>query len=278
MGIEFLLNRLDTIRLAVFFHLGGTRIVAICNQKGGVGKTTSAVNLSVALSTLGKKVLLIDLDPQANSSVTFFGFDVFSSPRSVYNVLIEENVSVREVIKRASEGIDVLPSNLNLAGAELELTGSIAGETALRDKLSPIQGEYDFIFIDCPPALNIFTINALVAATEVFVCVQPSFLPMVGTEQLTRTVKIVKDRLNKELRISGVILTLCDERKIISRESINEINRYFSDVVYDSRIRVDVKLEEAPSHTKSIFGYAPDSHGAEDYMNLAREVIRRVQG
>jgi chromosome partitioning protein len=263
--------------MAVFLVLAETRIVAICNQKGGVGKTTSAVNLSVALGTLGKRVLLIDLDPQANSSVTFFGFDVFSSPRSVYNVLIEDNINVRDVIRRASEGIDVLPSNLNLAGAELELTGSIAGETALRDKLSPIQGDYDFVFIDCPPALNIFTINALVAATDVFVCVQPSFLPMVGTEQLTRTVKIVKDRLNKELRISGVILTLCDERKIISRESINEINRYFSDVVYDSRIRVDVKLEEAPSHMKSVFAYAPDSHGAEDYMNLAKEVVRRVE-
>lgn len=258
--------------------MAGSRVVALCNQKGGVGKTTSAVNLSVALSTLGKKVLLIDLDPQANSSVSFFGFDVFSSPRSVYNVLVNENVSVREIIRRSDEGIDILPSNLNLAGAELELTGSIAGETALRDKLSPVQGDYDYVFIDCPPALNIFTINALVAATDVFVCVQPSFLPMVGTEQLTRTVKIVRDRLNKQLRISGVILTMCDERKIISRESINEINRYFSDVVFDSRIRVDVKLEEAPSHTKSIFKYAPDSHGAEDYMNLAKEVIRRVQG
>ncbi|WXG45741.1 MAG: ParA family protein [Candidatus Atabeyarchaeum deiterrae] len=252
------------------------KIVALCNQKGGVGKTTSAVNLSVALGMLGKKVLLLDLDPQANSSVSFFGFDVFNASLSMYNVLVDEKVGVRDVIRRTEEGIDLLPSNLNLAGAELELTGSIAGETALKDKLAAVQNDYDYTFIDCPPALNIFTINALVAATDVFVCIQPSFLPMVGTEQLTRTIKIVKDRLNKQLRISGVILTMCDERKIISRESINEINRYFSDVVFEARIRIDVKLEEAPSYTKSIFKYAPDSRGAEDYMNLAKEVIRRV--
>jgi chromosome partitioning protein len=256
--------------------LAGMKVVALCNQKGGVGKTTSAVNLSAALGVLGKKVLLIDLDPQANSSVSFFGFEVFDARLSMYNLLVEENVGVRDVLRRTDEGIDVLPSNLNLAGAELELTGSIAGETALRDKLGPVQGNYEYVFVDCPPALNIFTINALVAATDVFVCVQPSFLPMVGTEQLTRTIKIVRDRLNKQLRISGVILTMCDERKIISRESINEINRYFSDVVFDSRIRIDVKLEEAPSHMKSIFKYDPNSRGAEDYMSLAKEVIRRV--
>jgi chromosome partitioning protein len=256
--------------------LAGMKVVGLCNQKGGVGKTTSAVNLSVAIGMLGKKVLLIDLDPQANSSVTFFGFDVFNAQLSMYNVLVDENVGISEVLRHTQEGVDVLPSNLNLAGAELELTGSIAGETALRDKLGVIQGDYDFVFVDCPPALNIFTINALVAATDVFVCIQPSFLPMVGTEQLTKTIKIVRDRLNKQLKISGVILTMCDERKIISRESINEINRYFSDVVFDTRIRIDVKLEEAPSHTKSIFKYDPNSRGAEDYMSLAKEVVRRV--
>jgi chromosome partitioning protein len=258
--------------------LGEARVVALCNQKGGVGKTTSAINLSVALKILGEKVLLLDLDPQANSSVSFFGFDVFNSPVSVYNVLVDENVNIHDVIRRTEEGVDVLPSNLNLAGAELELTGSIAGETALRDRLVAVLGEYDYIFIDCPPALNIFTVNALVAATDAFICIQPSFLPMVGTEQLTRTVKIVKNRLNSNLKVSGIILTMCDERKIIRRESINEINRYFSDVVFDVRIRVDVKLEEAPSHMMSIFKYAPQSHGAEDYMNLAKEVLKRVKG
>jgi len=258
------------------FRLSEMKVVALCNQKGGVGKTTSGINLSAALKILGKRVLLLDLDPQANSSVSFFGFDVFNSPVSVYNVLVDENVNIHDVIRRTDEGVDVLPSNLNLAGAELELTGSIAGETALRDRLAGVQGEYDFVFIDCPPALNIFTVNALVAATDAFICIQPSFLPMVGTEQLTRTIKIVKSRLNGRLKISGIILTMCDERKIIRRESINEINRYFSDVVFDTRIRVDVKLEEAPSHMKSIFKYAPESHGAEDYMNLAKEVMRRV--
>jgi len=260
------------------FGLGEVRVVALCNQKGGVGKTTSAINLSAALKILGKKMLLLDLDPQANSSVSFFGFDVFNSPVSIYNVLVDENVNIHDVIRRTDEGVDVLPSNLNLAGAELELTGSIAGETALRDRLVGVQGEYDYVLIDCPPALNIFTVNALVAATDVFICIQPSFLPMVGTEQLTRTIKIVKSRLNSKLKVSGIILTMCDERKIIRRESINEINRYFSDVVFDTRIRVDVKLEEAPSHMKSIFKYAPESHGAEDYMNLAKEVVKRVQG
>jgi chromosome partitioning protein len=254
------------------------KIVALCNQKGGVGKTTSAVNLSAALKLLGKKVLLLDLDPQANSSVSFLGFEVFNSPVSIYNVLVDEKVNVHDAIRHTDEGVDVLPSNLNLAGAELELTGSIAGETALKDRLVGVQGEYDFVFIDCPPALNIFTVNALVAATDVFICIQPSFLPMVGTEQLTKTIRVVKSRLNSGLRVSGIILTMCDERKIISRESINEINRYFSDVVFDTRVRIDVKLEEAPSYTKSIFKYASDSHGAEDYMNLAKEVIKRVQG
>ncbi|HDX9587346.1 TPA: sporulation initiation inhibitor protein Soj [Bacillus pseudomycoides] len=248
------------------------KIIAIANQKGGVGKTTTSVNLGAGLAQVGKKVLLVDIDAQGNAT-TGVGIEKSDLNECIYNVLVED-MDVRVVIQQtATENLDVLPATIQLAGAEIELVPTISREVRLQRALQPIRDEYDYIIIDCPPSLGLLTINALTAADSVIIPVQCEYYALEGLSQLLNTVRLVQKHLNKNLAIQGVLLTMLDARTNLGLQVIDEVKKYFRDKVYRSIIPRNVRLSEAPSHGKPIMMYDAKSRGAEVYLDLAKEVI-----
>ncbi|MGR5920585.1 sporulation initiation inhibitor protein Soj [Bacillus paranthracis] len=247
------------------------KIIAIANQKGGVGKTTTSVNLGAGLAQVGKKVLLVDIDAQGNAT-TGVGIEKSELDQCIYNVLVED-ADVQGVIqKTATENLDVLPATIQLAGAEIELV-PIFPEVRLQRALQPVRDEYDYIIIDCPPSLGLLTINALTAADSVIIPVQCEYYALEGLSQLLNTVRLVQKHLNKNLAIQGVLLTMLDARTNLGIQVIDEVKKYFRDKVYRSIIPRNVRLSEAPSHGKPIMQYDAKSRGAEVYIDLAEEVI-----
>lgn len=248
------------------------KIIAIANQKGGVGKTTTSVNLGAGLAQVGKKVLLVDIDAQGNAT-TGVGIEKSELDQCIYNVLVED-ADVQGVIqKTATENLDVLPATIQLAGAEIELVPTISREVRLQRALQPVRDEYDYIIIDCPPSLGLLTINALTAADSVIIPVQCEYDALEGLSQLLNTVRLVQKHLNKNLAIQGVLLTMLDARTNLGIQVIDEVKKYFRDKVYRSIIPRNVRLSEAPSHGKPIMQYDAKSRGAEVYIDLAEEVI-----
>ncbi len=249
------------------------RIIAITNQKGGVGKTTTSVNLSACLAYLGKKVLLIDIDPQGNAT-SGIGINKGETQYCIYDVLIDDE-DISNVIKETKvENLSVVPATIALAGAEVELVSTISREVRLKHAIENIKNNYDYIIIDCPPSLGLLTINALTASDAVIIPVQCEFYALEGLSQLLSTIRLVQKHLNQELYIDGVVLTMLDARTNLGIQVIEEVKKYFQDKVYKSIIPRNVRLSEAPSHGEPIITYDPKSRGAEIYLELAREVIK----
>ena len=248
------------------------KIIAIFNQKGGVGKTTTNVNLSACLASLGEKILVIDIDPQGNTT-SGFGINKEEISFSIYDVLIN-GLNIKEaIIDTKLENLFIVPSKTELAGAEIELTDRENRELKLKESLRDIINEFDFVFIDCPPSLGLLTINALVASNSVVIPIQCEYYALEGVSQLMNTIKLVKNSLNPELDIEGVVLSMFDGRTNLSIQVVDEVKKYFRGKVYTSIIPRNVRLAEAPSHGLSIIEYDPKSKGAEAYMELAREFL-----
>lgn len=259
---------------AVSHAIGQTKILAIINQKGGVGKSTTAVNLAAALGSMGKEVLLVDLDPQGNAT-SGYGIDKRALDGCVYNVLLGETPVEDVILSCVAEGVDVLPSTISLAGAEVELVNEMARENRLKNALGSLRGRYDYILIDCPPSLGLLTINALVAADKLLVPIQCEFYALEGVTKLLDSMKRVKNILNPSLDIFGIVLTMYDSRTNLANQVVNEVRSFFGDAVFETLIPRTVKLSEAPSYGQSILEYAPDNKGALAYNDLAKEVIAR---
>ncbi len=252
-----------------------TRVIAIINQKGGVGKSTTAVNLAAALSELKKKVLLIDFDPQGNST-SGFGIEKEELEACVYDALLND-VPLEELIQDTpSKRVFVVPATIQLAGAEIELVSAMARETRLKELIAPIKDEFDFIFIDCPPSLGLLTINALAAADSVLIPIQCEYYALEGVTKLLESMRMVKSRINKQLDTYGVLLTMFDSRTSLSNQVADEVRAYFGEDTFKTVIPRTVKLSEAPSFGLPIIEYAPTNKGAIAYMNLAKEVIKRA--
>jgi len=249
---------------------------AVVNQKGGVGKTTTTVNLAAYLATFGKKVLLIDIDPQSNASVGL-GLDRQQLSLCLYNVIIE-NIPPQEVIVKSSiANLDILPSTPRLAGAEVELVSLERRETRLREALLSIKENYDLLVIDCPPSLSLLTVNALAAADEVIIPIQCEYYALEGISQLTHTLELVRESINPSLKIRGIVLTMFDPRTLLSSQVAEEARKYFGSKVFKTVIPRNVRLAEAPSFGQPIIFYDPASKGAEAYENLCREVLENGQ-
>lgn len=251
------------------------RIIAIANQKGGVGKTTTSVNLSACLAYLGKKVLLIDTDPQGNAT-SGVGINKGDVHQCIYDVLIDDVEINKVVLETKVENLYIIPATISLAGAEIELVSTISREVRLKRMLQDVKEEYDYIIIDCPPSLGLLTINALTASDAILIPVQCEYYALEGLSQLLSTIRLVQKHLNNQLVIDGVLLTMFDARTNLGIQVIEEVKKYFQDKVYKSIIPRNVRLSEAPSHGEPIIIYDPKSRGAEVYLDLAKEVIRNV--
>ncbi|MCI8367990.1 MAG: ParA family protein [Eggerthellaceae bacterium] len=254
--------------------IGQTKVVAILNQKGGVGKSTTSINLSAALGEMNKQVLLIDLDPQGNSS-SGLGIDKGMVENCIYNVLLDDIPIEEAIIPDVCEGLDVVPATINLAGAEVELVSEMARENRLKDAVGQMRGKYDYIFIDCPPSLGLLTVNALVAADKLLIPIQCEFYALEGVTKLLDSMKRVKTRLNPSLDILGVLLTMYDNRTTLSKQVVDEVQGYFGRTVFNTLIPRTVKLSEAPSYGLPITEYDPRGKGSISYIELAKEVISR---
>lgn len=248
------------------------KVIAIANQKGGVGKTTTSVNLSACLADLGKKVLLVDLDPQGNST-SGFGFDKTKIKQSIYDVLVNDVPAENVVLKSQIENLMVLPATIQLAGAEIELVNIMSRETKLKRILDKVKYNYEYVLIDCPPSLGLSTINALTAANSVLVPIQCEFYALEGLSQLMNTVTLVQKNLNPALSLEGVVLTMFDARTNLSIQVVDEVKNHFRHKVYQTIIPRNVRLSEAPSHGQPVIRYDPKSKGSQVYFDLAREVI-----
>ncbi|MCK4248174.1 MAG: ParA family protein [Candidatus Omnitrophica bacterium] len=249
-----------------------TKIISLCNQKGGVGKTTTAINLSGGLALKNKKVLLIDMDPQSNAT-SGLGVEKKSVEKSVYNILLE-HVSVASIVRKTSvENLYLLPSNVQLTGAEVELVNEMGREHRLKNALKQETQKYDYIIIDCPPALNLLTINALSASKSVLIPLQCEYYSLEGISQLMNTIDLVKNNLNPSLEIEGVLLTMADYRTKLCNQVISEVRQYFKDKVYKAVIPRNIRLSEAPGFGQPIFFYEPQSIGAKKYNELTLEVL-----
>jgi chromosome partitioning protein len=254
---------------------GSARIVAIANQKGGVGKSTTAVSLGAALAEMGYRILVVDLDPQGNAST---GMGIRHEHRSVtsYDVIVSERAVTEAIVHSPVPGLDAIPSTIDLAGAEIELVSQFSREGRLKRALGPVgEGVYDFIFLDCPPSLGLITVNALTAAEELIVPIQCEYYALEGLGQLLRNVSLVQQNINPELRLTGIVMTMFDPRTKLSEQVVEEVQRFFGELVYDAIIPRTVRLSEAPGYGVPITVYDPKSKGAECYRLLAREVALR---
>lgn len=254
--------------------VGTTKVIAILNQKGGVGKSTTTINLGAALGELGKQVLLIDLDPQGNTS-SGLGIEKNQLSHCIYDVLLGEAKLTDVIIPDVSEGLDVAPATINLAGAEVELVNEMARENRLKEAIGAVRGKYDYVFIDCPPSLGLLTVNALVAADKLLIPIQCEFYALEGVTKLLDSMKRVKSLLNPSLDIFGVLLTMYDGRTTLSKQVAGEVRGFFSKKVFETIIPRSVKISEAPSFGQSITEYDPMGKGAEAYRALAKEVTNR---
>ncbi|GLI85868.1 ParA family protein [Rossellomorea marisflavi] len=247
------------------------RIIAVTNQKGGVGKTTTSVNLGACLAYIGKKVLLVDIDPQGNAT-SGAGVEKGDVQQCIYDVLVDD-VEVKDTIKQSKvENLDIVPATISLAGAEIELVPTISREVRLKKALEKVKDDYDYIVIDCPPSLGLLTINALTSSDAVIIPVQCEYYALEGLSQLLSTVRLVQKHLNHDLMIDGVLLTMLDARTNLGIQVIEEVKKYFQDKVYRTIIPRNVRLSEAPSHGEPIIIYDAKSRGAEVYLELAKEV------
>lgn len=250
-------------------------IIAIANQKGGVGKTTTAINLSAALARAGQRVLLVDLDPQANSSLSFI--NPAEVEQTIYELLTDPSVALSEVVCRTQvNGLDILPSRISLAKFESKLLGEFDAAFRLKDRLDVASKDYPYIIIDTPPTLGLITVNALVAANHLIIPIQPSYFALEGTDDLLETVEKVKSRPNPELQVLGVVVTLHDKRTALAKDIFEQIKQVFGDKVFSTVISKSVRLEESPAYKETIFTFAPQSSGAIEYSNLCEEVMNRV--
>lgn len=248
------------------------KVIAVANQKGGVGKTTTAVNLSSCLAYKGKKVLLLDIDPQGNTT-SGLGIDKKKIKGSTYDVLINDVNIEKNLVDTPIENLKLCPSNIELAGAEVELVSSISRESRLKNSLNEIKKNYEFVIIDCPPSLGLLTLNSLTAADTILVPIQCEYYALEGLSQLMETVKLVQKHLNEKLDVEGVVLTMFDARTNLSIQVVDEVKKYFKNKVYRTIIPRNVRLSEAPSYGLPIILYDPKSKGAECYLDLAEEVI-----
>lgn len=250
-------------------------IIAVTNQKGGVGKTTTVINLAAALAMKGLRTLIVDLDPQANSSMSFI--DVHTLERSLYDALVEPDVTLAQVIVPTKrDNLFVAPASIALAKFEAKLVGEIDSHFRLKDTVDPLQAEYDYIIIDTPPTLGLITVNALVASTHVLIPIQASYFALEGTDDLLETIDKVKARANPGLQILGAVITLYDKRTLLARDIRGEIKKVFGGKTFKTTITKSVRLEESPAYKESIFDFAPRSSGAYEYYKLSEEVVGRV--
>ena len=251
-------------------------ILAIANQKGGVGKTTTAINLGAALAFRGFRTLLIDLDPQANTTMSYL--DIRSVSRSLYDVITEERCPLADVIQPSPvQNLSVVPSRIGLAKVEARLVGEVDAHYRLKDRIEPVRPAHDIIVIDCPPALGLLTVNALVAATHLLVPIQSSYFALEGTDDLLETVEKVRSRANPALELLGVLITMHDKRTSLARDIKGQIQQVFGTKVFNTVITKSVRLEESPAYKESIFTFAPESTGAIEYYSLSEEVIERAK-
>jgi chromosome partitioning protein len=253
-----------------------SKIIAITNQKGGVGKTTTSVNLGASLASLGRKVLLIDIDPQGNTT-SGIGINKADVENCIYDVLINEVHPQEAMVETNIPGLTMIPATIQLAGAEIELVPTISREVRLKKAIHQVKDKFDYILIDCPPSLGILTINSLTAADSVIIPIQCEYYALEGLSQLLNTVRLVQKHLNTSLQIEGVLLTMFDARTNLGIQVIEEVKKYFQQKVYQTIIPRNVRLSEAPSHGQSIITYDPRSKGAEVYLELAKEVITYEQ-
>lgn len=248
------------------------RVIAVANQKGGVGKTTTAVNLGACLASLGKRVLLIDIDPQGNTT-SGIGINKADVRYDIYDVLINEIAAEEAILPTSVEHLSILPATIQLAGAEIELVPTMSREVRLRQALQPLKSQFDYMLIDCPPSLGLLTVNSLTASDSVLIPIQCEYYALEGLSQLLNTIRMVQKHLNTSLEIEGVLLTMLDARTNLGLQVIEEVKKYFREKVYATVIPRNVRLGEAPSHGQSIIQYDPRSRGAEVYLELAKEVV-----